>query len=84
MRRVFGPGSDDDLSDAMHEKIQVTIQTALAAVQAHNSGVQATVKSENQKVLQMQKAARSMVEKVKAQNKRGSGARGNQNQSVMG
>ena len=71
-------------TNAMHEKIQVTIQTALAAVQAHNSGVQATVKSENQKVLQMQKAARSMVEKVKAQNKRGSGARGNQNQSVMG
>ena len=71
-------------TNAMHEKIQVTIQTALAAVQAHNSGVQATVKSENQKVLQMQKAARSMVARVKAQNKRGSGARGNQNQSVMG
>ena len=70
----------------MNDKIQATIQAALAAVQAHNSGVQAMVASENQKVLQMQKSAKSMAARVKSKNKRGSGmqSRINQNQSVMG
>ena len=73
-------------TSAMNDKIQATIQAALAAVQAHNSGVQAMVASENQKVLQMQKSAKSMAARVRTQNKRGSGmqSRINQNQSVMG
>ena len=73
-------------TSAMNDKIQATIQAALAAVQAHNSGVQAMVASENQKVLQMQKSAKSMAARVKSKNKRGSGmqSRINQNQSVMG
>ena len=67
-------------TNAMQEKIQTTIQTALAAVQAHNSSVQALVQSENQKVLQMQKSAQSMAAKVKQQMKQ---RQQNQNQSAV-
>ena len=64
----------------MNDKIQATIQSALAAVQAHNSGVQAMVASENQKVLQMQKNAKSMAAKAKRAVKN---QRQNQNQSAV-
>ena len=67
-------------TNAMHEKIQATIQTALASVQAHNSSVQALVQSENQKVMQMQKNAQSMMAKVKQQQKQ---RQQNQNQSAV-
>ena len=64
----------------MNDKIQATIQAALAAVQAHNSGVQAMVASENQKVLQMQKNAKSMAARAKRAVKQ---QRQNQNQSAV-
>ena len=67
-------------TSAMNDKIQATIQSALAAVQAHNSGVQAMVASENQKVLQMQKNAKSMAAKAKRAVKN---QRQNQNQSAV-
>ena len=67
-------------TSAMNDKIQQTIQTALATVQAHNSSVQALVQSENQKVLQMQKNAQSMAAKVKQQMKN---RQQNQNQSAV-
>ena len=63
----------------MNDKIQATIQSALA-VQAHNSGVQAMVASENQKVLQMQKNAKSMAARAKRAVKN---QRQNQNQSAV-
>lgn len=67
-------------TSAMNDKIQQTIQTALATVQAHNSSVQALVQSENQKVLQMQKNAQSMAAKVQQQMKQ---RQQNQNQSAV-
>mgnify|MGYP000143738151 CR=1 FL=1 len=67
-------------TSAMNDKIQQTIQTALATVQAHNSSVQALVQSENQKVLQMQKNAKSMAAKVQQQMKQ---RQQNQNQSAV-
>ena len=67
-------------TSAMNDKIQATIQSALAAVQAHNSGVQAMVASENQKVLQMQKNAKSMAARAKRAVKQ---QRQNQNQSAV-
>ena len=67
-------------TSAMNDKIQATIQSALAAVQAHNSGVQAMVASENQKVLQMQKNAKSMAASAKRAVKN---QRQNQNQSAV-
>lgn len=68
-------------TNAMHEKIQATIQTALASVQAHNSSVQALVQSENQKVMQMQKNAQSMMAKIKNQQQQK--RQQNQNQSAV-
>ena len=65
---------------AMNDKIQATIQTALASVQAHNSSVQALVQSENQKVLQMQKNAKEMAAKVKRARR---DRQQNQNQSAI-
>ena len=67
-------------TSAMNDKIQQTIQTALATVQAHNSSVQALVQSENQKVLQMQKNAQNMAAKVQQQMKQ---RQQNQNQSAV-
>ena len=67
-------------TSAMNDKIQATIQAALAAVQAHNAGVTATVQSENQKVMQMLKSAQSMAAKVAAKKR---DRQQNQNQSAV-
>ena len=81
-RKNFKKASTDrqHATSAMNDKIQATIQAALAAVQAHNAGVTATVQSENQKVMQMLKSAQSMAAKVAAKKR---DRQQNQNQSAV-